>query len=106
MTNIKMWLEKNLNDVKIEETIYLKPFRSPYIVVDDSVSHRGSDEENHIVEHDVIIELYAPTKKEIQSVSVQLDTLLHDIEYRTDFDYIKDEHLYIMTYSFNLIEKE
>nr|DAE10136.1 MAG TPA: hypothetical protein [Siphoviridae sp. ctGuJ10] len=106
LIDIKKWLEDNLNGVKVEETVFRKPPKTPYIVYDDDVTKRGSDERNHIIEHDVVIELYGATKLSIESVSKQIDTLLLDIEYRSFMEYIKEEQQYVKTFSFNLIEKE
>lgn len=106
MIDIKKWLEDNLKGVKVEETVFRKPTKTPYIVYDDEITKRGSDEKNHIIDHDVVLELYSATKQSIESVSKQIDALLSNVGYRAYMEYIKEEQQYMKSFSFKIIEKE
>lgn len=106
MIDIKKWLEENVKGAKVEEIVFRKPPKTPYIVYDDEVTKRGSDEKNHIIEHDVVLELYSATKESIESVSKQIDALLFNIEFRAYMEYIKEEQQYMKSFSFQIIEKE
>lgn len=105
MLNVREWLEKELSGIKIEETIFRKQPKTPYIVFDDDVSYRGSDERNCIIEHSIILELYTSSKSSQAEISTKIDALLYSIDYNVNTDYIKEQELYCKTYLFNLIEK-
>lgn len=105
LLNVKEWLEKEIPGIKIEETVFRKQPKPPYIVFDDDITNRGSDERNSIIEHSVILELYTNTKSSRADVSKKLDTLLFFVDYDVSTDYIKNQELYCKTYTFNLIEK-
>lgn len=106
MLNIKEWIEKEIPDVKVTDTVFRKPPKPPYIVYDDEITYRGSDCKNCILEHSIILELYTATRISQVDVSARIDALLFFVEYNTGIDYIKDTELYCKTYTFNIIEKE
>ena len=89
------------------ETRFLKPPKSTYAVYSDTLTIRGPDNVNALVEHDVNIELYEykPDRAKEASIEAQFDAL--GMPYIKQSRYwIHDEQLYQVIYEFSYIEKK
>ena len=89
-----------------KETRFLKPPKTTYAVYMDSFTRRGADNLNLITEHDYTIELYSYTPD--PEAEARLEKSLDDLGleyYKDDRNWLNDEQLYMVVYTFNFIEK-
>lgn len=85
---------------------FLRPPEGTYAVYFDAQEHRGSDNANFIIDHEVTIELYSARPDLNAQVSIEIELNKRGIEFsKPDVIWLDTEKLFQVIYTFDYTEK-
>lgn len=105
--DIKSWLETT--GINTKELRFLKAPNYPYIVFNDAITVRGTDNMLHILtEHVTSVELYTKSINQDDS-STKIEELILDdlnVEFTRQRVWVEEESHFLTIYNFTFLEKE
>jgi len=103
MLDVKSFLEKT--GMKVSENYFSNPPALPYIIFSDTMSVKGADSRNCLLDRSITVELYS--KKIIEEKEKIIENLLNEksIKFVKNRTWIDSENFFQTVYDFNLYEK-